>query len=64
MQTRPELALDDRLRLLADELAAQRSGDADAPDLDERMAYLEEAMAGARLAQSFVTSPRAGGNAG
>lgn len=63
MLTRPELALDDRLRLLADELAAQRRGDADA-ELDERMAYLEEALAGARQAQRFVTSPRAGGSAG
>ena len=63
MLTRPETAIDDPLRLLADELAAQRRGDAVAPEthdeIDERMAYLEEAMAGARQARRFLTSPRA-----
>jgi hypothetical protein len=63
MQTRPESALDDPLRLLADELAAQRSGEDDAPEIDERMAYLEEAMAGARQARRF-TSPKGGGTTG
>ena len=64
MLTRPETAIDDPLRLLADELAAQRSGDAAGmsgidDEIDERMAYLEEAMAGARQARRFLTSPRA-----
>ena len=62
MLTRPETAIDDPLRLLADELAAQRR-DAGAPEtddeIDERMAYLEEAMAGARQARRFITIPRA-----
>jgi hypothetical protein len=63
MMTRPESALDVPLRLLADELAAQRGGEGDAPEIDERMAYLEEAMAGARQARRF-TSPRGGGTTG
>lgn len=63
MQTCPESALDERLRLLADELAAQRPGDHDASEIDERMAYLEEAMAGTRQARRF-TSPKGGGTTG
>jgi hypothetical protein len=63
MQTRPESALDDHLRLLAEELDAQRAGKAEAPEIDERMAYLEEAMAGTRQARRF-TSPKDGGTTG
>jgi hypothetical protein len=59
MQTSPESALDERLRLLADELAAQRAADDDPSEIDERMAYLEEAR---RF--SSVTSPKAGGTTG
>lgn len=62
MQASTPSPIDERLRLLADELAAQR-GDGDAPDIDERMAYLEEAMAGERLSRRF-TSLAAGGTTG
>lgn len=54
--------VDERLRLLAEELAAQR-GAGDAPEIDERMAYLEEAMAASRVTRRF-TSPLAGGTPG
>jgi hypothetical protein len=59
MQTRPESALDERLRLLADELTAQRPADDDPSEIDERVAYLEEAR---RF--SSVTTPKAGGTTG
>jgi hypothetical protein len=62
MPLTPESSVDEHLRLLAEELAAQRGTD-EASDVDERMAYLEEALAGSRLSLRF-TSPRAGGTTG
>ena len=55
-------SVDERLRLLAEELAAQR-GETEAPEIDERMAYLEEAMAASRVTCRF-TSRAAGGMPG
>lgn len=62
MESPAHASVDDRLRLLAEELATQR-GDGEAPEIDERMAYLEEAMAGARLSRRFTSRP-AGGTPG
>ena len=52
-------SVDERLRLLAEELAAQR-GSGEAPEIDERMAYLEEALAASRLTRRFTSRPAGG----
>jgi len=58
MDTTPPTNVDERLRLLAEELAMQADG-ADS-DAEERIAYLEEAMAGARLTRRFTSRPAGG----
>ena len=59
MENVTDPSVDERLRLLAEEWAAQR-GDGEAPEIDERMAYLEEAMAGSRLSRRFTSRPAGG----
>jgi hypothetical protein len=62
MEQPTHASVDERLRLLAEELSAQR-GSADAPEIDERMAYLEEAMSATRLTRP-LTSRAANGMTG